>query len=286
MSLTVTTASSMRLGDQRVDGFGACARIHRGDHHDGEVERGQQVDAELGPRDQADDQQRADHHQHEQRTADGDVGQSHARSSLLRARLRERASAVRVSTCGATMSPSVRSLRLLVATSCPSSMPPRISTNRSFWSPSRTVWRCTRPSGSIAITSGCVPGAPVSIASRGTHQRVLLLGGDDVQPGEHARAQLAQASSLRLDAHGRRAALAVERWRDRLDGAGERLLRVAPAPSAGRPGLRRSGRAGSLRRSPPARAPGGTSVTIGVCGIDQRTRRRPAARRSRRRPAR
>src|SRR5262249_6676641 len=43
------------LGDQRVYRLWAGARIGGGDHHDGEVERWQQVDPQPGPGDQADD---------------------------------------------------------------------------------------------------------------------------------------------------------------------------------------------------------------------------------------
>ncbi len=75
------------LGHQGVDGFGAGARIGRRDHHDRKVEGRQQIDAQLGPGDQPDDEQRADHHEHEQRPPDGDVCQGHSVGSLrLRAR--------------------------------------------------------------------------------------------------------------------------------------------------------------------------------------------------------
>ncbi len=55
-------------------------------------------------------------------------------------------------------------------------------------------------------------------------QRVGLLGRDDAEPSEHARAQLA-AVVFGLDPDCRRAALGVYRGRDRADRAGEGLRR-------------------------------------------------------------
>ena len=71
------------FGDQRVDRLRAGARVDRRDHHDRKVKRRKQVHAQPGPRDQADDQQRADRHEHEQRPLDGDSCELHVWLSLL-----------------------------------------------------------------------------------------------------------------------------------------------------------------------------------------------------------
>src|SRR5439155_9987813 len=67
-------------------------------------------------------------------------------------------------------------------------------------------------------------GRPAQDGGPGHHQRVVLLGGDDVEPREHARPQLV-GLVLRLDTHRRRATLAIDRRRDRLHVARERLRR-------------------------------------------------------------